>query len=175
MNPVDWTGTRFGRLLAIKRKRRNSGANGTYYRCLCDCGQKTWVLACNLVGRVTRSCGCLRVETSKRRKQTDEHIRLSQIIGYYKRNATVRKLIWKLSRNEVEELTFMKPCTYCGTLGSLGSGFNGMDRLNVNKGYTKSNVVTCCRQCNQARMNQTVDQFLSWVERVYTYQKGAPA
>ena len=35
----------------------------------------------------------------------------------------------------------------------LPAGGHGLDRINNNKGYTKSNVVPCCYQCNRIRSN----------------------
>lgn len=39
------------------------------------------------------------------------------------------------------------PCNYCG--GSLPESGSGMDRLDNRIGYTLSNTVACCGQCNR--------------------------
>lgn len=59
-------GVRFGKLtvVALADKR---GANGVYYwLCKCDCGKDHTVSATNLKNGSTRSCGCLRVESTMR-------------------------------------------------------------------------------------------------------------
>lgn len=65
-NFKDLTGKRFGRLIAISRVG-NSGRR-TVWKCRCDCGASKDILSDNLVGRRTRSCGCLSSEAKSQRK-----------------------------------------------------------------------------------------------------------
>lgn len=69
---IDLTGRRFGRLLVL-------GREGTYYyddgfvavplwRCRCDCGREPVVQGPCLRSGRTRSCGCLRDEMRRRKK-----------------------------------------------------------------------------------------------------------
>ena len=69
---IDLTGQRFGRLVVLGRAgdmiSLHPGSNAHRYvrwRCRCDCGAFTEVLAMNLRQNQTRSCGCLRRETSR--------------------------------------------------------------------------------------------------------------
>lgn len=63
---IDLTGRTFGRLKVIER----AADNGVYSRsrprwlCECECGNKAVVLGANLRAGMTKSCGCLRRETS---------------------------------------------------------------------------------------------------------------
>jgi len=54
----DLKGRRFGRLLVIEQM----GIHNTYklWKCMCDCGNITKVTTVNLIGKNTKSCGCLR-------------------------------------------------------------------------------------------------------------------
>jgi hypothetical protein len=54
------------RLVALEHVGKNKH-NSALWRCLCDCGNETTVPASNLQGGVTKSCGCLNVESSKKR------------------------------------------------------------------------------------------------------------
>lgn len=54
----DYTGKKFGKLLAIKRIREE-GSKQTYYLCRCDCGNELKVLGGSLTSGNTKSCGCL--------------------------------------------------------------------------------------------------------------------
>ena len=58
----DLTGQKFGRLIVLadseKRKYRK-----VIWKCLCDCGNISYVIGVQLTGGKTRSCGCLRKET----------------------------------------------------------------------------------------------------------------
>lgn len=59
---VDLSGMRFGRLVPVRiAEKRN---NIVLYECVCDCGNNTIVSAAHLRSGHTRSCGCLRSETS---------------------------------------------------------------------------------------------------------------
>ncbi len=58
----DYTGVRFGRLVATARIS-DIGARAVY-RCACDCGNIVEVAGSNLASGATRSCGCLRKETT---------------------------------------------------------------------------------------------------------------
>lgn len=69
----DYTGQRFGRLTVVSREpsRRNaSGRSVVVWKCLCDCGNVTYVDATHLRGRFTKSCGCWKQEVTKTRSVT---------------------------------------------------------------------------------------------------------
>ena len=56
----DISGRRFGRLVVVAQdKSRSDEGNGTYWLCLCDCGQTKSVQKSNLLGGNVKSCGCL--------------------------------------------------------------------------------------------------------------------
>jgi hypothetical protein len=74
-------------------------------------------------------------------------------------------------------------CYYCGTkpsaiiYNSNGNGrsatpyiYNGVDRVDSSKGYTPDNVVPCCKQCNRAKMDMDVKEFLRWARRLGRFQ-----
>jgi hypothetical protein len=42
-----------------------------------------------------------------------------------------------------------------------------IDRVDNSREYTKDNCVACCKQCNVAKHTTTLEDFLSWVERLY--------
>lgn len=84
----DLTGMRFGRLVALERDREKEReveldrlARGRVYRrrafwrCRCDCGKSTAVLAIYLTTGGTQSCGCLRVESMKRTAERARKLR----------------------------------------------------------------------------------------------------
>lgn len=70
-----------------------------------------------------------------------------------KRIAKARKLEWKLSLEDFENLA-NKPCFYCNNkLGVIVSMSTGLDRLDNSKGYITGNIVSCCNTCNTIRSN----------------------
>ena len=60
MRRIDLTGRRFGRLEVIER----DALNPSYVICRCECGTICKVKAYSLTSNQTRSCGCIRRETS---------------------------------------------------------------------------------------------------------------
>lgn len=76
---IDLTGRRFGRLTVLGRegiyKSPNQETFLLTWRCRCDCGNETVVVANNLKFGRTRSCGCLRAEKSRERMQARHDIR----------------------------------------------------------------------------------------------------
>lgn len=55
---TDLTGKRFGMLTVLSYSHTKN--NSAHWLCRCDCGNTKTVLAGNLVGARTKSCGCLR-------------------------------------------------------------------------------------------------------------------
>jgi hypothetical protein len=96
---------------------------------------------------------------------------------YYKRNAVARELEWCLSKEEFKEIV-LRACTYCGSepiertfcwgVGKRVSleKVNGIDRSDSSKGYLVDNCVSCCSTCNTMKMAQSVDEFISRVEKI---------
>lgn len=58
-------GQRFGKLIALETVGTKDGHS--IWKCQCDCGKTANVLAINLTTGHTKSCGCLKVEESKKR------------------------------------------------------------------------------------------------------------
>ena len=68
-----------------------------------------------------------------------------------------------------------EPCVYCGAVdsnrpsvhGRGGNypdwfGYNGVDRVDNNKGYTEINCVPACWTCNRAKWNMSHEDFMEW-------------
>ena len=90
----------------------------------------------------------------------------------YRRHADERGFDFHLSPRQVEDMIF-QPCHYCGRSGvstktvvlpkSMRSvKYNGIDRQNNKLGYTPENTVPCCSDCNWAKADRSVEDFLSW-------------
>ena len=58
----DLTGQKFGRLTVMKQAESKSG--NTRWLCQCECGNPKLIFGTNLMNNSTKSCGCLRMETS---------------------------------------------------------------------------------------------------------------
>lgn len=147
----------------------------SYFLFKCDCGNEKVILGSGVVSGNTKSCGCLFKEFGRKKRISENHSEVTAIICGYKRHAKDRNIPWKLKRITVESIIKEK-CHYCGanpsnikkTKNSLGNGlkYSGIDRIDSSKGYTKSNVVPCCKVCNYAKSNMTIEEFRKWAKRL---------
>jgi hypothetical protein len=79
--PIDITGQRFGRLVAVER--HHQGIQGRWHwLCKCDCGNSVVVLGTQLRNRNTKSCGCLKSEIIARRNKDNSTHNLSKHLLY---------------------------------------------------------------------------------------------
>lgn len=165
---IDITGRRFGKLVALERVP-NQGVK-VRWLCQCDCGNKTELNSWDLRKKV-KSCGCL-----LRLKKEESSFNI--LLYIYKRGAKKRGYAWELSKEKFREIV-KRNCFYCGasprpcyrsTPGLNGYGsFNGIDRIDNNKGYFEKNTVPCCGTCNKAKYRKTTSEFRMWVKRIYHY------
>lgn len=65
----DIIGQRFGRLIAIGRAEKQGKVQ--MIQCICDCGNKVIVRYPNLTSGITKSCGCLKKETTSKTRIKD--------------------------------------------------------------------------------------------------------
>jgi hypothetical protein len=70
-NFIDLTGQKFGRLTVIEmaEKVRIKNTTKIYWKCLCDCGNEKNILLGSLRSGRTKSCGCLKSETTKEKNK----------------------------------------------------------------------------------------------------------
>jgi len=178
-------GTKFGSLTVIKYlgsiKYQNS------YLCECDCGKDRKVSLTHLLNGIVEHCGCrnfLNVHGNKKYNETESSYRAKA--SNYRAIAKIRKLEFTLTTLDVIEL-LKGNCFYCGKVPSNEFNvllnrrntyyvndidkynilYNGIDRIDNNIGYVKNNVVSCCDQCNTAKLDNTIEEFKNWIKRVY--------
>lgn len=177
----DLSGKRYGKLVvknvvsSVKGKR--------LWKCMCDCGNETAVLTGSLTSGNTKSCGCLVVESriSSKRLLGNERAKNIAYTGI-RQSAKNRELTFSLSKNEFLHIV-SQSCCYCGIEPSQITKpqyksctteqiflHNGIDRVDSSKGYTIDNCVPCCRVCNYAKHTLSVEQFKTWIKRVYINQ-----
>ena len=78
-----------------------------------------------------------------------------KIYANYKKRALKKELKFELELKDFQ-LMWNKPCVYCGTeLQTVG-----FDRVDSNKGYTKDNIVLCCKICNMMKYTTSKEAFI---------------
>lgn len=152
-NPNDFIGKRFGALALLKPIKRGSR---TYFECLCDCGNHTTAPFGSLNDLCLRSCGCKR---SHHNRLPPGCAAFNAVSRSYASSAKAKNLEFSLTKEQLLNL-FSGKCKYCGGAPSrtykrpYPSGikhpflYNGIDRIDNEKGYVIENVASCCSQCN---------------------------
>lgn len=174
----DLTGQIFGRLTVVDWTGNAHGNSN--WRCICSCGNETIVLSGALRSGATKSCGCLMKETHRLGKGESGFNRLFK---EYVRGAEDRGLEFKLTENEVKEIT-KQNCHYCNVCPSNSKVcaikgrstedgikhseyiYNGIDRKDNSIGYVIDNCVPCCTVCNRAKSNLPYEEFLEYINRI---------
>ena len=147
------------------------------WECQCDCGNTTVVSGSGLTQGHSKSCGCFRSEyLSSKMKIKKGEAELNRIYRGYAVSAKRRKRSFPISKEEFRLIT-KQNCYYCGTKPekrrvsstAIKKGVNGaycgngIDRVDNNKGYEKTNLVPCCSSCNFMKLKHSQDEFLAHV------------
>jgi hypothetical protein len=172
---IDLTGKSFARLAVLERSV-GKDKKRTYWKCLCDCGNIAIVNSGHLISGHTTSCGCFQAEITSVKEPG-----FNGLLGAYKRGAYRRGIEWSVSEEQFKVLT-QSPCYYTGRLPAqifVASGtrdrsrrglspkeggvytYNGIDRLDPSKGYTKENCVASCAEANLAKQSLSHDEFIA--------------
>ena len=82
-----------------------------------------------------------------------------------KRDAQKRNYDMKLTFGEFEKI-ISTPCRYCDeNIKKIG-----IDREDNNIGYIKTNSFPCCKNCNMMKRSLSLQEFLSHIKKIQTYQ-----
>lgn len=161
-NAKDLTGRRFGRLVVTfpsNRVPRPRGGDRIMWECRCDCGSKIEADGGNLVAGNTKSCGCLRAETTSRRRRTHgasrtpEHNAWTHMLARC-RNQNVPEYPYYGGRGiEVRFASFEE---FFSDIGARPTSKHSVDRIDVNGHYERGNVrwATHPEQCANKRSNR---------------------
>lgn len=168
-------GNRYGKLLVISVAPSQGAPNHRRARwnCQCDCGSMTMVRGSSLRKGTSKSCGC-GVGAATRVRFTKAGSVKNLPLAWWRHRAKERGISIEISDAKAIEI-ISAPCWYCGAEFSIKSqsrageifNHNGIDRADSTKGYTETNCVSCCKDCNYAKRTLTQDEFFSLVKRIY--------
>jgi hypothetical protein len=145
--------------------------------CKCACGTIRNVPQSRLLTNRTISCGCYRKELQFGRDNIPENGAAKNIIYRVYKNSSAKKrgIEFSLSYDELCQL-ISNNCHYCGSEPSNllkfekyttpDFAYNGIDRVDNNKGYTIDNCVTCCHLCNWMKKDLSQEEFLSHINKI---------
>lgn len=176
---VEEVGNRYGKLMVIREAGRNK-VGRVLWQCRCDCSNEVIITGTNLRSGVTKSCGCLRNEIFTRNAKILPPGQSCFNVLYrdYKNSAKKRELSFELTKEDFSFLTKMN-CFYCGVepkqiiRKERHNGiyiYNGIDRIDSDRGYTIDNVVPCCGRCNKMKLDMTTLEFLGHIKEIVSYR-----
>jgi hypothetical protein len=152
----DLVGQKFTKLTVISLAGRFNGK--TRWICQCDCGKQKEITSYCLKAGYTKSCGCLK---SQKRSIKINFIKseypFNKLMYRYIKRSQNENIEFSLTTDEFKKLT-KENCYFCkiepkqvvkSTIDSYL--YNGIDRIDNSKGYTTTNVVTCCKDCNNKK------------------------
>jgi hypothetical protein len=194
MKKENLLGQKFNRLLVLQEAPPIGQRKRIAWRCQCDCGIYKIVISESLKNGDTKSCGCLNKEQNKKS---------GKIMGenntkYSPQESSARR-VWK-KRYQDGNILFedfyrlsQLNCFYCDSppnniqnsakMDKKASQFakdngdfiyNGLDRVDSSKTHSINNVVPCCKYCNWAKRERSIDDFYQWIEKVYQKIKEPP-
>jgi hypothetical protein len=183
MNKLNLVGQKFSKLTVIEE---SSSINGrTAWKCQCACGIIKTVKTEHLRDGSTKSCGCWNDEQRSARAEN----MYSKCIKYSPIEASARH-IWRRNYKEMpfEDFYFLSQqnCQYCNEAPSnyqnaakgknssqnvIDNGYfkyNGLDRVDNSLPHSKENCVPCCKWCNYAKRERSIEEFKAWVQQLYS-------
>lgn len=174
-NFKDIIGQRFTHLIVVSYSHTQNGKIA-WWNCICDCGNKTIVRGKDLRRNTTRSCGCYKIEQTKRYNSLEPgEAGFNVLFKRYLKDCKKKKRNFELTKEEFKNLT-KKCCFYCGKQPyrviqplhiSTAYIYNGIDRIDSNKDYTVNNVVSCCKDCNLMKNNLDIYEFIQQITLIY--------
>jgi hypothetical protein len=168
---IDLTGQCFGTWTVIHRGSSNLGGLVRWH-CICDCGVERDIASNSLRKGITSKCGC---SGGRYRGLPPGEAAFNKL--YYRQRSDGRRLgrEWALSKEQFRVLT-KGNCVYCGKVPSRNFNghptfngtylYNGIDRVDNNRGYTIDNCVSCCWECNSMKHTRTPAIFLAHIKAI---------
>ena len=169
----DLKGQIFGRLEVLEmtdeRQLHGQGAH-VVWKCKCHgCGSVVKLSSRTLLINNATSCGCRGLKPGD--------AALNCLLTSYKKWAKEKGVEWGLTRKQANRL-FKSNCHYCGAEPKNKSNsrsykesymYNGLDAVDNKKGYELSNVVPCCKKCNEVKAAMPLHEFESYMYILYDH------
>ena len=194
-NRIEMVGNTYNSWLILEHTQTVNKIPFYRAKCLGECGGTEHIVrGQNVRNGSSRQCvpcglkaGKKKIARKPRGTKTSLNMAEQRLYGIKKKSAKKRGLNWAISYDFFLNSIY-KICHYCDrppqttTNPLLHMGYsperekestivvNGFDRINSDLGYTETNVVTCCEQCNRAKLDYTVEEFLEWGKAFATKQ-----
>lgn len=183
---MDFTGYETKHSIALYPTTKRSYSYTIWVMRCKRCGQEFETAAYNITKGSATHKHCLvtwhenHKDDKRKEPIPNDGAHVNALYGRYRNSARERKLLFDITKDQAKCL-FEQPCHYCGALPSVRYthaslagqyAWNGIDRVNSELGYTINNCVPCCGTCNFAKGTKTIEDFRTWIEKVYLHMFG---
>lgn len=169
----DLTGKTFERLRVLKLdpewEAQKTPRSNARWLCLCDCGKQATVFSGHLLSGMTRSCGCLVIDSDK--------LRCGPLSSRWKKEISLQdRLSSKKQRQNLQNVAARKrvfsrdhyTCRVCGAKRKFQvHHIKAWSRFKEDR-YRMLNLITLCKKCHTefhnlyGTKNHTAHQFFEW-------------
>lgn len=146
------------------------------YILICSCGNQSQGSASFVDSKVKSLdkngyTACKNCFGQYRKESMTRDQKLIRVFSKYQKSARIRNLEFDLTKTEALKL-FKEKCYYCNDLPenietTYQVVYQGIDRIDNDKGYIKGNIVPCCSFCNYAKHYHSQEKFLNKVEKIH--------
>lgn len=166
---------RFGHWLVLEQAETGDKGHSSFWKCKCDCGNVRKIRGRQLTtGKSSQCMSCANKLPKNIKHLPKGEAAFNSLYSNYKNSAKQRDLIFNLTKDDFRKLT-KQNCYYCNKKPSQICqrnfyGFylyNGIDRLNPNKGYIKENCVSCCTLCNFLKRKMSFEDFYLHIKTIF--------
>lgn len=183
-------GKKFNSLAVVSVISEETAGKYVMLETKCDCGNTKNIQGYKVYSGRAKSCGCM-----QGLKQKVDYLKAVKKFAFttLKCQAKDRDLENILPFFEFIKISEQN-CNYCGVEPANDMGIwwrnklksgrkrnnirgdkrtfgvswltNGLDRVDSSKGYISENVVACCKDCNRAKSDMSIEKFLYWLDKL---------
>jgi hypothetical protein len=155
-------------------KQQGDTKNRYFWKALCPVCSQEYDIA---TGDFEKRKSCAGCKGTFKRKSSQE-ISWKNAHAMLKARGKTRSKDVEITLEQFIEIS-TKNCYYCGAEPTETKGprewsetffSNGLDRIDSSMGYLYNNVVACCKWCNVAKLDRSVEEFYSWVAKLAKHQ-----
>jgi len=146
------------------------------YTLTCNCGNQSEGSASFVDSKIKSLnkngyTACRKCSAIYRKQSKTKDEKLKRVFLKYKKSAKTRNLEFNLTLFQCLYL-FKSRCYYCNDLPenvetTYQIKYQGIDRIDNNKGYIQNNVIPCCSFCNYAKHYHSQDKFLEKIDKIH--------
>lgn len=154
--------------------RAGKRGNATKWGVECPHCNKEFIVNTARIPKVARCYDCRGIDL----RLVNEETTYKFFFNYLKSSSYGKDRSDDLTLEDFKKIASM-PCHYCGVEPEYRRGkyewnpmvkIHGLDRVDSSGSYTINNVVACCKWCNVAKLDRSVEDFISWAKRLVEFQ-----